>query len=56
MPKVPPTHNVRITDVIVYHNNNKCTERNSIVPVNVRNGTDGRPLCKRCDSLNEEGK
>lgn len=40
----------------VFHNNNKCTERNNIETHNLRQGTDGRRLCHRCAELNEEGK
>lgn len=40
----------------VYHNNNKCTEGNNIERENLRQGTGGRRLCKRCKKLNKEGK
>jgi hypothetical protein len=51
-----PIYSVKETARKVYHNNNKCTERNNIEPANVRQGTGGRPLCDHCDRLNREGK
>ena len=54
MPKVAPIYSKKTRDV--YHNNSKCTERNNIEPENVAQGTGGLPLCKRCKSLNDQGK
>ncbi len=56
MAKVTPIYSVKETDRKVYHNNDKCTERNNIEKENVRQGTDGRPICKTCDDLNTAGK
>jgi len=36
----------------VYHNNTKCKAGNRIEPTNLKEGDDGRPLCRRCDELN----
>lgn len=35
----------------VYHNNTECNTGNNIEPENVRQGTDGRPLCEECKRL-----
>lgn len=56
MAKVAPTYSAKNTDRKVYHNNDKCTERNNIEKENVRQGTDNRPLCEHCAKLNSEGK
>ncbi len=40
----------------VYHNNNKCTERNNIEKQNVKQGTGGLRLCNRCHELNAQSK
>lgn len=56
MSKVAPTYSVKPNTPNVYHNNDKCTERNNIERENVRQGTDSRPICKHCDKLNQEGK
>jgi len=53
MSKVKAIHG---KDRFVYHNNNKCTERNNIERKNVRPGTGGKRLCQRCAKLNREGK
>lgn len=37
----------------VYHNNNKCTERNNIEKYNILQGTGDKELCKRCEKLNQ---
>lgn len=55
MAKVNPTHSVKPQQE-VYHNNDKCTERNNIEKENLRTGTAGRRLCSKCQRLNEEGK
>lgn len=56
MAKVAPTYSALNTDRKVYHNNDYCRERNNIEKENVRQGTDGRPLCEHCDKWNREGK
>lgn len=56
MTQVSAWHSIKATDPKVYHNNNKCTEGNNIETANRRSGTDGRPLCKHCASLNSQGK
>jgi hypothetical protein len=52
MAQVAPT-NARNSDV--YHNNDKCTERNNIEPQNLQQGTGGKRLCNRCAELNAAG-
>jgi hypothetical protein len=52
--KVNPTYSIEFSEV--YHNNNKCTERNNIESRNVKQGTGGKRLCSHCKRLNEEGK
>jgi hypothetical protein len=54
--KVPPFYSIKKSDRQVYHNNNRCTEGNNIEKENLRQGTDGRPLCDHCERLNREGK
>lgn len=39
----------------VYHNNDKCTERNNIEARNLQQGTGGKRLCSRCSELNAAG-
>lgn len=51
MAKVAPIYSAKETDRKVYHDNDKCTERNNIEPANVRQGTGGRPLCEHCSRL-----
>ena len=53
MSRVNPIH---AKDSNVYHNNNKCTERNNIERRNVKQGTGGKQLCDHCRRLNYEGK
>ena len=48
MAKVKPTN---AKDSNVYHDNNKCTERNNIERKNVRQGTDGKNKCDHCKRL-----
>jgi len=38
----------------VFHNNINCTERNNIERNNIKHGTGGKVLCKRCEKLNKE--
>ena len=56
MSRVAPTYSVKPNTPNVYHNNDKCTERNNIERENVRQGDGGRPLCQHCARLNAEGK
>lgn len=53
MPKVAPFHSVKQN---VYHNNSKCTEGNNIEKQYLQSGTGGKPLCKHCSSLNDQGR
>jgi hypothetical protein len=56
MSKVAPIYSARPNAPQVYHDNNKCTERNNIERENVRQGTGNRPLCKHCADLNRAGQ
>jgi hypothetical protein len=56
MPTVPPTHSVKPRSPHVYHNNDRCLERNNISADDIRQGTNGRPLCIHCSSLKAQGK
>jgi hypothetical protein len=40
----------------VYHNNDKCTERNNIENKYKASGTNGRRLCQHCHALNQKGR
>ncbi len=40
----------------VYHNNNRCTERNNIETINIVKGTGNLPLCSRCVEWNNKTK
>ena len=53
--KVSPTHSQK-PGTSVYHNNNKCTERNNIERKNVKKGTGGLRLCYHCKKLNAQRK
>jgi hypothetical protein len=44
------------TAVPIHHNNLVCKEGKLIAKNYRRYGTDNRPLCKRCDTLNASGK
>ena len=39
-----------------YHNNTKCGPGSEIPPHNRQSGTGGKPLCRDCAKLNNEGK
>lgn len=54
MSKVAPIYSKKKKDV--YHDNNKCTERNNIEKENIVQGTGNLPLCSHCKKLNAEGK
>jgi hypothetical protein len=56
MVRVAPIYSELKTDRKVFHNNDRCHERNRIEPENVRQGTDSRPVCEHCDRLTREGK
>lgn len=53
--KVNPVYST-IHGTKVYHNNNKCTERNNIEHKNIKKGTGGLKLCNHCKRLNLKGK
>jgi hypothetical protein len=53
--QVAPVHSARKGET-VYHNNDKCTERNNIESYNLRQGTGGLRVCDRCKELNAQGK
>jgi hypothetical protein len=56
MPKVAPFHSVKDSDKKVHHDNSLCTEGNNIEKQYLRQGTDGRPRCLRCNELASQGK
>lgn len=51
MAKVAPIHSKLETDRKVYHDDDKCTERNNIEDRNKVSGTGGRPKCDHCERL-----
>jgi hypothetical protein len=53
--KVNPVHS-KISGTRVFHNNNKCTERNNIERKNIKPGTGGLKLCNHCKRLNSISK
>jgi hypothetical protein len=53
MPKVAAFHSVKENH---YHNNSKCGPGSEIPPHNRVSGDGGKPLCKDCKKLNDEGK
>jgi len=55
MAKVAATHSIRVGEK-VYHNNDKCNERNNIETRYLAKGFGGKDLCKHCKKLNEDGK
>jgi len=56
MPKKSPWHSVKKDLHPVYHNNSECNTGNNIEKENIRQGTDGRPLCDECEKLDKAGK
>lgn len=56
MPKKSPWHSIKLSAPHVYHDNSSCNSGNNIEKENVRQGTDGRPLCTECKDLNAKGK
>jgi hypothetical protein len=55
MAKVAPIYSAKHNAPQVYHDNDRCTERNNIERENIRYGTGGRPLCDHCARLNRQG-
>lgn len=51
--KVKPYHS-KTPGTSVYHNNNKCTERNNIEKSNIKQGTGDLSLCSHCKRLNSK--
>ena len=49
---IPAWHSKKPNVANVYHNNAKCDAGNRIETQQVQQGTGGRPLCRRCKSLN----
>jgi hypothetical protein len=55
MAQVSPSFSTLETDRRVYHNNDRCAERNSIEESNLVHGhIGGRPLCENCEQLNAQ--
>ncbi len=48
--KVAPCYSIQ-PGIEVYHNSNKCTERNNIENCNRRSGKGGKRLCNHCKRL-----
>ena len=53
MPRKAPWHSILQP---VHHDNSRCTEGNNIEPQYLRQGTGGKPLCKHCQRLDEQGQ
>jgi hypothetical protein len=53
MPKVPAFHSIKEEH---HHNNSKCGPGSEIPAHNKVSGDGGKPLCKDCKKLNDEGK
>jgi hypothetical protein len=51
MGKISPFHSTQATDRAVYHDDDRCSEGNSIPSRNRREGTGGRPKCEQCEQL-----
>jgi hypothetical protein len=51
MAKVAPIYSAKETDRKVYHDDDRCTERNNIEMKNIRQGTGNRPRCDHCARL-----
>ena len=49
---IPAWHSKKRNVANVYHNNTRCEAGNRIETQQVQQGTGGRPLCRRCKSLN----
>lgn len=53
MPRKYPWHSVKAD---VHHNNSECNTGNNIEVENYRQGDGGKPLCKECRDLNNQGR
>ena len=53
MARVAPIHSANEP---VYHNNDKCTERNNIEARNRLSGDGGKRLCEHCERLNKPSR
>jgi hypothetical protein len=51
--KVAPFHSVKENH---HHDNNRCGPGSEIPPQNKVSGTGGKPLCKDCKKLDDDGK
>jgi hypothetical protein len=54
MPKTFPWYSTRVGET-VHHDNTVCTEGNNIESYYRAKGTGGRPLCKHCARLDQQG-
>jgi hypothetical protein len=52
MAKVDTYYSIRQSDRRVHHNNNKCTEGKAIESYIRSSGSENRPLCEQCETLN----
>ena len=55
MPRISPWHSTRPGET-VHHDNTLCTEGNNIEKYYWKAGTGGRPLCKHCARLDQQGQ
>jgi hypothetical protein len=55
MPQVAPFYSTRPGET-VHHDNSACTEGDNIETYYKASGTGGKPLCKHCQRLDNEGK
>jgi hypothetical protein len=53
MPKKSPWHSIKQP---VHHNNTECNTGNNIERENLRTGDGGKPLCRECAGLNQQGR
>lgn len=52
MAKRDTYYSILETDRRVHHNNNKCPEGKAIAPYLRSAGSENRPLCEKCETLN----
>jgi hypothetical protein len=52
MAKVDQYYSIRAKDTRVHHNNDKCTDGQTIESYVKSTGTENRPLCEQCEQLN----
>ena len=52
MAKVDTYYSIRQSDRRVHHNNNACTECKAIESYIRSSGSENRPLCEQCETLN----